>query len=285
MRILIPALAGFFGLLASVSAPATTLVHLSLEQLSQASSEVVRARVVGQESGWNSSRTQILTVTTVEIERTFKGMPRRTLVIEQPGGSAGNVRVRVPGTVIFKPGGSYYLFLEPAGEIPSVHRLVGMAQGAYRIYRHPQTGEERLVRPFGRFFYRSREKRPGATRRAQTISNREFRRELSAALAAPIAIPARTSIPMIVRSSEPQTAETLRLSARTAAAVYPSRTAIVPAGSLVQGTARLVSGTWKIRWSQVWIHGQRVDISAINEEPAGGPLQGRLLLVQVRGPS
>jgi hypothetical protein len=282
MRILIPALAGLFGLFASVSVQATTLVHLSLEQLSQASSDVVRGRVVGQETRWNSSHTQILTFTTVEIERTLKGNPGHSMVIEQPGGSLGNIRVRVPGTVSFRPGGSYFLFLEPAGANTSSRQLVGMAQGAYRIYRHPQTNQERVIRPFGGLFYGSRDKRSSSIPLAQTISARKFLREVSEAMAAPIVIPGKTSIPVSIRSSGRQGTGAVHVSARTTAAIYPTRAVIVPAGSLVKGSARLVSKKWKIHWSQLSIQGKRVEISASSEEPAGETLQGRLLVVNVR---
>jgi hypothetical protein len=282
MRILIPALAGLFGVFASISAQATTLVHLSLEQLSQASSEIVRGRVIGQEARWNSSHTRILTFTTIEIERTLKGTPRHLMVIEQPGGSMGNIRVRVAGTVSFRAGSSYFLFLEPTDANASGHRLVGMAQGAYRIYRHPQTHEERVIRPFGGLFHGSRRKRWRSTPYARTISAREFLRKVSAALAAPLVIPSGTSIPVAIRSSDGRGGGKVHVSARTTATVYPNRSVVVPVGSSLEGSARLVSRTWKIHWSRVSIQGKRLEISASSEEPVDGPLRGRVILVNVR---
>ena len=281
MRISIRISVFLLALLAAVSAQATTLVHLSLEQLSQASSDVVRGRAVSQEVRWNDSHTQILTVTTVEIEQTLKGTPRRTMVIEQPGGAVGNLRVRVSGTVAFRAGASYFLFLEPAGAGSTFYRVTGMAQGAYRVYRLPQTGEERVIRPFGGLFHTPKAARPNPPL-AQTISTSQFLREVSEAMAAPVVIPRRTLIPVAIRGSEEKGVGTVRVSALTTATVYPGRSAIVPAGSLVEGTARLSAGRWKIHWSEVSIRGKRISISAANEASAGRSLNGRVLVLNLR---
>ena len=266
--------------LAAVSAQATTLIRLSLEQLSQASSEVVRGRAVSQETRWNNSHTQIVTLTTVEVEQTLKGSPQATLVIEQPGGSLGNLRVRVPGTVGFRHGASYFLFLEPA---PSgSYHVTGMAQGAYRIYRLPQSGEERVVRPFGALFKSPKAGRSNPRPQAQTISTQEFLGEIAAAMAAPLVIPGGTSIPVTLRATRDKSREEARVSARTTATVYPSPYAVVPAGSLMQGTARLTARRWKIHWSEISIRGKRFDISAGNDVPAGESLDGRMLVLNLR---
>jgi hypothetical protein len=267
-------------LLAAVSAPATTLVHLSLEQLSQASSDVVRGRAVSQESRWNDAHTQIVTVTTVEVERTLKGTPRSTVAIEQLGGSLGNLHVRVPGTVSFRRGASYFLFLEPARS--GSYHVTGMAQGAYRIYRLPQTGEERVVRPFGALFHSPKAGRSNSGPQAQTISTREFLSQVAAAMAAPLVIPSGTAIPVALRATEAKGGEDVRVSAHTTATVYPGPKAVVPAGSLMEGTARLAAGRWKIHWSEVSIRGKRFDISAGNEVPAGDMLDGRMLVLNLR---
>ena len=282
MRISIRTSVFLLAFLAAVSAQATTLVHLSLEQLSQASSDVVRGRTVSQEVRWNDSRTQILTVTTVEIEQTLKGTPRRTMVIEQPGGAVGNLRVRVPGTVAFRAGASYFLFLEPAGAGSTFYRVTGMAQGAYRIYRHPQTGEERVIRPFGSLFRGQKAGRPNSRPIAQTSPAREFLREVAEAMAAPLIIPEGTAIPVTIRASEGKGAGKVRVSALTTATVYPGSSAIVPAGSPVEGTARMAAGRWKILWSDVSVRGKRIGISAGNDLPAGGPLDGRMVVFNVR---
>jgi hypothetical protein len=132
-------------------AHATTLVRLSLEQLSQASTAIIRGRVVSQESHWNDTHTQIVTLTSVRVDRVLKGQPASTVVIEQQGGAVGRIHVHVPGTARLLPQGDYLLFLEPAPTNPARHLLVGMLQGSYRIYRDSSTMEERIIQPVGGF--------------------------------------------------------------------------------------------------------------------------------------
>lgn len=67
-------------------ARATTMVSMSLEQLTQASSDIVQARVVNQLSEWNATHTQIMTITTMAVLQTLKGNPPSTLQVRQLGG-------------------------------------------------------------------------------------------------------------------------------------------------------------------------------------------------------
>src|SRR5712692_5436265 len=101
MKIRVFALAAIFGGVLAPRAGATTLVRLSLEQLTEASSAIVRGRVVSQESRWNPHHTRIVTFTTLAVAETMKGAPGSTVVVEQLGGTVGNIRVHVSGTVHF----------------------------------------------------------------------------------------------------------------------------------------------------------------------------------------
>lgn len=263
-------------------ARATTLVQLSLEQLSRASSHIVRGRVVSQESRWNEAHTQIVTVTTFAVDYAVKGKRPATVLIEQPGGTVGNIHVRVAGTVRFYPQESYLLFLEPARASDSRFLLVGMVQGAYRIYRDVTTNEERVINPLGGLYYGPQERAGGVRASAQTVSLREFRQQLSTALQAPTVIPRGTTIPLTVLSTETRGVGRVRVLGRTAMELYPSASVVIPAGSPVEGTAELVAGKWRIRWTEISIRGTRVPFSANSEEPAGGTLRGRMLVVKVR---
>ena len=55
------------GMMAVSPAPATTLVSMSLDQLTRASSDIVQAHVVNQATVWNSAHTQVLTITTFAV--------------------------------------------------------------------------------------------------------------------------------------------------------------------------------------------------------------------------
>jgi hypothetical protein len=268
------------GAILAGGARATTLVQLSLEQLSRASSAIVRGRVVSQESRRSPEGKQVVTWTTVAVEQTLKGRPPRTLVVEQPGGAMGNLRVRVPGTARLNLQEQYYLFLEPAAEGGERFRPVGMVQGAYRIAREEKTGEERVLRPMGGMFY-------GPGRRAAvpapvSISTREFQQQVARALAAPVVVPRGTAIPVSIRSTESRGAGRIRVEARTTRDLFPSSTVVIPAGSVVEGVAQRSGGSWMIHWTGVSFRGQQAAIDAASEEVAEGSLRGRVLVIKVR---
>ncbi len=104
---------GFF-LLAVAATPApcgaSSLMRLSMEQLSQASTEIVRAQVTDRESRWNASGTQIETVTTLLVSQVVKGLPKSAVAVQQFGGTVGNVHQFVAGSVQFEPQAEYVLF-------------------------------------------------------------------------------------------------------------------------------------------------------------------------------
>jgi len=197
-------LAGGFWFGAQVApTDATTMVPLSLDQLVQASSSIIRGRPIAQQSSWNVERTEIVTFTTITVEQVLKGEAAGTMVVEQPGGQVGSYRVAVPGTVRFQPNTSYLLFLEPAPAEPEQtatrYMVVGFLQGAYRIYVDSVTGEERVIRPLGGVVG-GNSTAPNLTE--DTLPLREFRAELESAMRAPLVVPAGVRLPLTVVSTE-----------------------------------------------------------------------------------
>ena len=87
----------------------------------------------------------------------------------------------------------------------------------------------------------------GAT--AEAVPLNQFQRGLSRAIDTPIVIPAGTSIPVVIESTESDGVGRLQILGRTTADLFPSPKAVIPAGSAVAGTAQLASGVWKIRWA------------------------------------
>jgi hypothetical protein len=281
MRIRFLLLVAILALFVFRPARATTLLRLSLNQLTQASSAIVRGHVLSQESRWNTAHTRIVTLTTIAVAETLKGAPPSTLVVEQLGGTVGNIRLHVSGTVHFHPDTDYLLFLEPAGTDTSKFLVVGMMQGAYRVYRDATTQEERVIRPLAGFYGGA--PGGGAPRVSEeTMPLGAFRQQVAGAVQSPILIPRGTSLPLIVESTESRGVERLRVLARTATALYPNPGLVIPAGSQVEGTAQLVSGVWRIHWTDLVIRGTRVEISAISQEPRDTALRGRMLVVSVR---
>lgn len=257
----------------------TTMVRMSLEQLSQASSVIVRGHVVSAESHWNAAHTRIMTYTMVAVDQAMKGSPGATVVVQQLGGTVGNRHVYVPGSARLEPQASYLLFLEPAES--SRYVVVGMEQGAYRITRDTKTGREIVIQPTGEFHVGAA---AGVTMEGMPLS--QFQPGLSRAIEAPVVIPAGTSLPLVIESVESDGVGRLQVLARTTHDIFPSAKSVVPAGSAVAGAAQLVVGVWKIRWAEVMVRGTEIPIRATSEEPhapnGADPLRGRQLVVRVR---
>jgi hypothetical protein len=279
--------AGFFLalFLAGLGVATASATTMGLEQLVQASTDIVRGHVANQVSRWNETNTQIVTLTLVTVEERIKGRAPATVVVEQPGGTVGNMHSDAPGTVSFQEGGDYVLFLEPAKLNPSRLTVVGMAQGAYRIYRDATTNEERVIQPSPKSVQRDETKvtepatEPPAG--AETIPLSQFSQQLSAALTAPLVVPSGASIPIVIETTEFEGVGRMRVVGRTTAALFPNSKTAIPAGSAVEGSAQKWQGVWKVYWTQLAVHGVSVPISASSEESGEG-LRGRSMMVRVK---
>jgi hypothetical protein len=271
------ALAVLLGLWLALPAGATTLVRMSLSQLVQASSTIVEGQVVGRTTRLNASHTRIYTDTTVQLEKALKGQPPSTLTVEQPGGTIGNIHVRVPGTAFLRPQTQYILFLEPVAGSSTTYHMVGMLQGAFRVYKDRNSAQRRVLLPLGALSTGS-----SSTTIAQSPALGEFQMTISGVVAAPMIIPAGTSIPVVIVSTEFQGAGQAVVVARTTSDLFPNKAVVIPAGSQVVGTAQRVGAKWKIYWNSVSVRGRTAHLSASNETSSGESLKGKAMVVQTR---
>lgn len=260
-------------------ARATTLVSMSLDQLTQASSDVVQAHVINQVSRWNDSHTQVLTITTFAVTQTYKGGASTRVEIEQLGGTIGNMRVFVPGDVAFRTLEDYVLFLEPAAGTSRYH-LVGMTQGAYRVYADSMTRQARVIQPAF-----SRLRTPLEPLKAGTLPGtlplESFHKYVASVVSAGIQIPHGLNLPVAIVSAESRGVGRKHIYGKTVADLFPNPRLVIPAGTEVEGNATLASSTWTIHWDELNVRGMRAQISAINQE-AEGSLRGRSLILRVR---
>ncbi|MEJ2007154.1 MAG: hypothetical protein P8Z30_03205 [Acidobacteriota bacterium] len=275
MKLRISILAVAMGFWLASSARATTLVRMSLSQLVQASSTIVQGQVVSQESRWNASHTRIMTYTTVQLDKALKGQPPSTLTIEQLGGTVGNFHVRVPGTAFLRRQGQYVLFLEPVKGKAQTYHMVGMMQGAFRIYRERNGVQRRIVLPLGALETGDSSK---TLRQSPTLG--EFQMTISGALAAPIIIPAGTAMPVVIESTQFRGTGQAIVIARTTSDLFPSKAVVIPAGSHVVGTAQREGSKWKIYWNSVSVRGHQAQVSGSNE--ISGSLKGQAVVVEAR---
>ena len=116
-------------------AAATTVVPMSVERLTQASTDVVRAQAVETWSSWNAAHTQIFTYTRFSEAKRMKGARAATFIVKQMGGSAGGYTQHVAGVRHFLRGDEAVLFLRPSEAADGTYAVVGLMQGAFRVRR------------------------------------------------------------------------------------------------------------------------------------------------------
>jgi len=110
------------------SAPAATLQQLSLPQMSQAATAIVRARVTGATASFYGST--IYTHYKLQVTESWKGFTPTEVAV--PGGVAGGFRQSFPGMPQLTVGTEYVMFLWTSGSTGITH-LVGLSQGLFNL--------------------------------------------------------------------------------------------------------------------------------------------------------
>lgn len=131
-----------FALLATciAAANATTIVPMSVEELTHAASNVVEAHALRSWSSWNPQHTLIYTYTAFQVSRTLKGQAAESVTVKQPGGSADGYTQKVSGVRQFQAGEDVLLFLRPSQAADSTLVVVGLMQGNFQM-SHTAAGE------------------------------------------------------------------------------------------------------------------------------------------------
>jgi hypothetical protein len=116
-------------LAAAASLPATTLEHLTLDQMAQKSTTIVRGRVNGCAGELRQSL--IYTRCEITVGETWKGNRVAWITVHVPGGRAGRFVQTVAGSPVLEPGQEYVFFLW-AGR-SGIHQVIGLHQGVFRL--------------------------------------------------------------------------------------------------------------------------------------------------------
>lgn len=116
---------------------ATTVVPLSIEDLTRASSDVIEGRATRSWTTWNAQHTLIYTYTTFEVSKNLKGAAAQSVTVKQVGGSADGYTQKVSGVRQFQVGEDALLFLRPSVARDGSLVVVGLIQGNYRMVRAP----------------------------------------------------------------------------------------------------------------------------------------------------
>ena len=118
--------------LASVTIPAgaTTLQRLTLDEMAQKSTAIVRAKVTGSSEIIRGG--EIFTTYKFDVLQTLKSGPG-VREVAVPGGVAGGMRQVVAGAPTLSAGREYVLFLWTSRS--GLTQLIGMSQGVFSVER------------------------------------------------------------------------------------------------------------------------------------------------------
>ena len=122
------------------AANATTIVPMSVEELTHAASQVVEAHALRSWCSWNAQHTLIYTYTAFQVSRRLKGQAAETVTVKQPGGSADGYTQKVSGVRQFQTGEDALLFLRPSQASDGTLVVVGLMQGNFQM-AHTAAGE------------------------------------------------------------------------------------------------------------------------------------------------
>jgi len=172
-------------LLAHAGAGATTLVRLSLDQLTAGADTVARVRCLSIESRWEGG--SIWTITTAEVVEAMKGNPARQILIRLPGGRVGHFTASVDGAPRFHTGDEAVLFLSesPAGG----YTVAGWVEGTFRISRDARTRAETVTQDSSAFAVFDPAARAFQNEGIRRMPLSEFRARVTAAIVRRQAVP------------------------------------------------------------------------------------------------
>jgi hypothetical protein len=122
-------------LIAGAAGHATTLVRMTVREMTHAADLVLRARCVESLVKWDAG--EIWTFTTFEIEEAWKGSPPRQVVVRLLGGTTPDLTSSVDGVPRFRAGEEVVLFLVPTGR--GDYSVVSWMQGTFRVARERDT--------------------------------------------------------------------------------------------------------------------------------------------------
>jgi hypothetical protein len=116
---------------------ATTVVPMSVERLTRASTDVVVAEAEDSWPEWNADQTLISTITRFRVQSAWKGnaAAEQTVLVRRMGGRMGNIEQKVAGVRSWRSGERAVLFLRPSRERDGAYAVTGLMQGDFRVQK------------------------------------------------------------------------------------------------------------------------------------------------------
>ncbi len=130
-----------------VTAHATIILDLTIEQMTEAAPLVLVGEVRGIHVDHNRSRTKIYTWISVAPTEVLKGSaPGELVTVKIIGGQVGNTVAELRGTPRFRRGERVLLFLEPRKDGDG-YLTIGMFMGKFSLFEDAETGALLVSRP------------------------------------------------------------------------------------------------------------------------------------------
>lgn len=119
-------------LLLAIGAHAATLQQLSMDQMNQLATSVVRAQVTGSSAAFTATAGSptIYTHYKLAVSEVWKGVAPTE--VQLPGGDVKGVKQSFPGVPELRVGGEYILYLWKSPSTGIVHAL-GLTQGIFEV--------------------------------------------------------------------------------------------------------------------------------------------------------
>lgn len=125
------------GAICSLQAGATTVLPVSLQQLSSTAELIFHGTVLSNEVRLDETSGRVATFTTFAVIDVIKGHAGDTHTIKQVGGQLPGSQVRqiIHGVPRFSVGAEYVVFLPPASSL-GFSSPIGLSQGRFSVLQH-----------------------------------------------------------------------------------------------------------------------------------------------------
>lgn len=134
----------------SLTAHATMVQRMEVEDLARAAQVVAIARVESVQAAWEPDRGMIRTHAMLVLESAIAGAPPKRIHVSVLGGTVDGIDARYPAGATFHAGERVVVFLEARGGHAGEFLVTGAFQGAFSLEREAETGLDVAVRASSR---------------------------------------------------------------------------------------------------------------------------------------
>jgi hypothetical protein len=121
-------------------ATATTVAEMSLHDMVSLAPSIVVGSVESSSSRWNEDHSLIMTDVRIRVTEVIKGQNAGEIVITEPGGKVGKLRVDVDGATPYQNGQETVLFLAP--DRHGHQQVLGVFRGRFDVAVDAHTGKK-----------------------------------------------------------------------------------------------------------------------------------------------